>query len=186
MHTPQRVLLQYFRQIDQGINRWLKNENTPLVLVGVDYLFPIYREANTYPCLSDVGINGNPDEQKPEELQIKAWDVVAPQFKQQRDEALARYRQMVGSGLTSTDVRAVVEASVQGRVDLLFVGVGIQSWGRFDQESGRGDLHAEPQPGDEDLLNWAAIQTLRNGGNVYAVSPSEVPGGAALASVFRF
>jgi hypothetical protein len=179
-------LLQYFRQIDRGISQCLKNENAPLVLAGVDYLFPIYREANTYDYLLDVGINGNPDEQKPEELQTKAWELVVPQFMKQRDEALARYRQLIGSGRTSNDVTTVVEAAFLGRVELLFVGVGIQRWGRFDQKNGRAEIHAEAQTGDEDLLDWAAIQTIRNGGAVFASSPSEVPDGMALSAVFRF
>jgi len=180
------LLLQYFRQIDQGISSCLQNENAPLVLAGVDYLFPIYGEANTYACLLDAGINGNPDELKPDELQAKAWELVAPLFVKEHDEALARYRQLAGSGLTSTDIRTVVEASFHGRLDILFVGVGIQCWGRFDQATGQADLHAEPQPGDEDLLDRAAIQTLRNGGKVFAVSPSDVPDEVSLAAVFRF
>lgn len=179
-------LLQYFRQIDQGISRCLQNENAPLVLAGVDYLFPIYREVNTYACLRDVGINGNPDEQKSEELQTKAWELVSPLFMKQRDDALTRYHQLTGSGRTSNDVATVVEAAFLGRVEMLFVGVGIQRWGQFDQEHGRAEIHAEAQPGDEDLLDWAAIQTLRNGGAVFASSPSEVPDGMALSAVFRF
>jgi hypothetical protein len=179
-------LLQYFRQIDKGISRYLQNENAPLVLAGVDYLFPIYREANTYACLMDAGINGNPDEQKPEELQAKAWELIVPHFMRQRDDALARYRQLAGSGRTSSDVRTVVEAAFLGRVELLFVGVGVQRWGQFDQENGRAEIHAEAQPGDEDLLDLAAIQTLRNGGAVFASAPSEVPDEAPLSAVFRF
>ena len=180
-------LTQYFRQIDHGLNQLLKSDAAPLVLAGVDYLFPIYREVNTYTSLCiDEGISGNPDEQKAAELKAKAWDLVAPQFKKQHDDCLARYRQLAGSGLTSNDVRVVAEASFRGRVDLLFVGVGIQRWGRFNEENGRMDLHDEFQPGDEDLLDWAAIQTLRNGGKVFAVTPSEVPEGTSLAAVFRF
>lgn len=41
------------------------------------------------------------------------------------------------------------------------------------------------EPGDEDLLNAAAIQTLLNGGTVYAVEPEQVPDTAPLAAIFR-
>ena len=53
-------LLKYFRMIDRGLHDLLKDERTPLVLAGVEYLFPIYREANTFPHLIDEGIPGNP------------------------------------------------------------------------------------------------------------------------------
>jgi hypothetical protein len=34
----------------------------PLLLAGVDYLLPIYREANTTHIWLDKGITGNPDD----------------------------------------------------------------------------------------------------------------------------
>ncbi len=47
-------------------------------------------------------------------------------------------------------------------------------------------IHSEPQPGDEDLLDAAAIQTLMHGGVVYAVEPQKMPDEAAIAAVFRY
>ena len=47
-------------------------------------------------------------------------------------------------------------------------------------------LHPAPEPGDQDLLDLAAIRTLVSGGAVYALPPEEVPDGALLAAVFRF
>ena len=54
-------ILEYFRQIDQGLHPVLRDERAPLVLAGVDYLHPIYRQANTYPHLLDQGLTGNCD-----------------------------------------------------------------------------------------------------------------------------
>jgi len=47
-------------------------------------------------------------------------------------------------------------------------------------------VHEEAEPGDEDLLDFAAMQTLLNGGIVYAVEPQKVPDEALLAAVFRY
>jgi len=47
-------------------------------------------------------------------------------------------------------------------------------------------LHREAQPGDADLLDFAAIQTYIQGGDVYAVKPNHVPDEAPLAAVFRY
>jgi hypothetical protein len=80
----------------------------------------------------------------------------------------------------------VVPAAVQGRVDKLFVAVGRQVWGRWNQDAQSAEVSAEKQPGDRDLLNLAAIQTLLQSGAVYALPPGEVPGGGLLAAVFRY
>ena len=37
-----------------------------------------------------------------------------------------------------------------------------------------------------DLLDYAAIQTLLNGGVVYAVTPGEVPYESSMVAIFRY
>jgi len=71
-------ILRYFQHIDRGLHALLKDETAPLMLAGVEYLFPLYQEANTYPHLLEQGITGNPDKLKAETLREKAWDIVEP------------------------------------------------------------------------------------------------------------
>jgi hypothetical protein len=71
-------------------------------------------------------------------------------------------------------------------VEFLFVAVGLQRWGTFDQATNGVRVHEEAEPGDEDLMDLAAVHTFLNGGKVYAVKPDHVPGDAPLAAVFRF
>jgi len=66
------------------------------------------------------------------------------------------------------------------------VPVGQQLWGKFDPGTLSVDLHPEPEPDDEDMLDFAAIHTLLNGGTVYAVEPEQVPDAAPSAAIFRF
>ncbi len=77
-------------------------------------------------------------------------------------------------------------AAYHGRVDKLFVAVGVQVWGTADPESGEVYAHESMEPGDEDLLDVAATRTLVNDGDVYAVEPERIPNGAPLAATFRY
>jgi hypothetical protein len=83
-------------------------------------------------------------------------------------------------------LREAVAAAYYGRIDHLFVAVGVQQWGNFDPQANELQIHSENEPGDEDLLNAAAIQTVLNGGTVYALEPQAVPEQAPLAAVFRY
>jgi hypothetical protein len=179
-------LRQFFRMVDKGVHEVLRDDHAPLVLAGVEYLFPLYREVNTYGHLMDRGVTGNPDGRRPEDLQSNAWAVVEPQFRKARSEAAARFERHAGSARSSKDIRKVVPAAAQGRVDQLFVAVGRQMWGRWDQDSQEVTVSEEKAQGDRDLLNFTAIHTLLQGGAVYAVAPGEVPGGGLLAAVFRY
>jgi hypothetical protein len=176
----------YFRQIDQGLRDLLREAQAPLVLAGVEYLLPIYKEANTYQHLLNGGITGNPEGVSHEDLHRQAWALVEPYFKREQEAAAARYRQLAGTGKTSHDPGEIVPAAYHGRVEFLFVAVGRQQWGDFDPGANRVDLHAAPQPGSFDLLDLAATQTLLRGGTVYAVEAAEVPDEALLAAGFRY
>jgi len=50
---PKNRILRWFRVIDRELPNLLTGKQSPLVLAGVEYLFPLYRQANTYPHLLD-------------------------------------------------------------------------------------------------------------------------------------
>lgn len=181
-------ILRYFHRVDAGLQGLIGDEQVPLVLAGVDFLLPIYREANTYPYLVDGGIEGNPDELCAEELHKYAWAVVHPRFLAAQKEAIEQYREFAGAGSeqASNDLKQVVPAAYHGRVGTLFVAIGLQRWGRFDPGTNVVQLHEEAGPGREDLLDFAAVQTLLNGGTVYAVEPERMPDESPLAAVYRY
>jgi len=185
---PKDYISRYFHQVDEGLQDLLRDEQAPLVLAGVDYLHPIYKEANTYPYLVDEGIEGNPEELRAEELHEQAWAIVQPYFQKAQEEAAAQYRQLAGAGSAqaSSDLKEVVPAAYHGRVETLFVAVGTHQWGTFDPDTDVVRLHEKAEPGDEDLLDFVAVQTLANRGSVYAIEPEKVPDGALLAAVFRY
>lgn len=182
----QEDILQFFHMVDQGLQKYLCDKSAPLVLAGVEYLFPLYREANAYNHLVDEGITGNPKLLEPEDLQAKAWEIVEPLFSQAKQEAIDHYKELTPTGRASNDLKEVVPAAYYGRVEELFVAVGVQQWGCFNPETSTIDIHSDAEPGDRDLLDAAAVQTILNGGTVYAVEPEKVPDKAPVAAVFRY
>jgi hypothetical protein len=179
-------LLQYCRVIDGHLRRVLGNERTPLVFAGVEYLFPIYRHASSHPHLAAEAVPGNPEGRPAAALAEQAWAIVRPHFERVQQEAVEQYHELAPRGRTSTDVRAVVPAAHEGRVATLFVAIGVQQWGRFDAAARAVSVHDEPAPGDEDLLDLAAVHTMLNGGTAYAVAPDRVPDGGPIAAAFRY
>lgn len=176
----------YFRQIDRGLHDLLKDERVPLVLAGVDYLFPIYREVNTYPYLMEDGIPGNPKGINADQLHKLALEIARPYFQKAENDAIAQYRQSSGTGLTSSDIKEITRAACDGRVGLLFIATGNRQWGTFHPESKDMQLHQKMEPGSEDLLDFSAIQTLLNSGTVYSLPQDKMPDDKPIAAVFRY
>jgi len=179
-------ILRYFQQIDHGLHELLREEQAPLVIAGVDYLHPIYRQANSYPYLLQDGIQGNVDEMSAEELQQQAWSVVRPYFEREQLEALKRYREINGTGLAAGDIEQVVLAAYDGRIATLFAALGIQQWGTFDAERRKVHLYKGAEPGTQDLLDLAVAHTLTHRGTVYVMEPENVPSSNPVAAVFRY
>ena len=181
-------LLRYFQYVDAGLNNQLDDNKIPMVLIGVEYLLPIYHEANTYSNLLEQGLEGNPEELNAKELHERAWKLVEPIFKEEQNQAKQQFEQLYGqkNDLASADLKTVVKAAKFGQVETLFVPVGIQKWGRFDPQQNKVTLDSKPKPENEDLLDYAALQTIINSGQVYAIQPEKMPGEGELAAILRY
>lgn len=186
MENTKKDLLQFFHKVDAGIQQKISGISSPLVLAGVDYLFPIYREANTYPQLVEKGISGNPEELTSKDLHRLSMPLVEPLMRESQEKAFAQYAELDGTGRTSRVVEDIVAAAHHGRIEVLFVAKGRQQWGTFQADENHVELHEAPGPDNQDMMNVAALQTYLNGGAVYVVNPDEMPVDADLASVYRY
>ena len=179
-------LLRYFQQIDRGLHELLRDESVPLVLAGVEYLFPIYQQANTYPYLLHQAVPGNPDKLSRNALHAKAWEVAETYFQQVQEKTTAQYNDNIGTAQTSNDIREIMPAAYYGQIGSLFVAIDQELWGHFDPTSNTIHVHKEARFRDDDLLDEAATQTILHGGSVYVVEQSKIPGETVLAAVFRY
>ncbi|MEQ8789631.1 MAG: hypothetical protein RIC55_25270 [Pirellulaceae bacterium] len=184
--THKLDLTAYLRMVDAALAPVLRDERAPLLLAGVDYLMPIYREVNRYPHLVDRELTGNFDYQSDFEIHQRAWSIVEPLFLGDRRKAADRYCNLAGTGKTFDDIRQVVPAAEQGRIDTLFVDRRGHEWGRCDAGALAAEVHESRRDGDDDLLDRAAVETLLNRGTVYAVQRDEVPSRTGVAALLRY
>jgi len=179
-------IVAFFRRVEKGVTPAIQDSKAPLILAGVHYLLPLYREVNTSPALVDDAITGNPDSLSAQQLHAAGWEIVQRRLEHETKRAQDQYKELAGTPQTSSNLREIVAASHNGRVLSLFLAEGAEQWGFWDSEQGVAHVHHNRESGDEDLLNFAAIQTLLHHGNVHSVAPVELPDGANLAALFRF
>jgi hypothetical protein len=181
-------LERYCHLIDNGIGQLLPDPHTPLVLSGTEPLVSLYREVSSHPELEPAPIPGNPDQLDADEFHARGWRVVRPRFERLVEERKSRFEELANKRSPTAAVRleVTVPASANGRVDTLFVPRSQQCWGRFDREAQTVAVHPHREPGDEDLLDLAAVQTFAHGGNVHVLSPDEIPGPGPVAAILRY
>ncbi len=180
-------ILRFFQQVDETLNKSVPNRNVPLVFAGVDFLFPIYQQANSYSHLVEKSfVPGNIDEADEQKLLQNAWEVIEPYFRNDYEKSKERYQEMKSTEKVSDEVRNIVPAAAFKRVDTLFVALNQHVWGKYDPAEDRVDLHAEQHLHDDDLLDFSASHTIRNGGTVYAVEQEQLPSQTYAAAIYRF
>jgi hypothetical protein len=178
-------LLRYFQQIDRGLHPLLNEKRVPLVLAAVDYLHPIYRQANTYAHLEEHGIDGNPDRMSGKELHDRAWAILRPQFEKGQQESIARYQQIVKKGNATDDAAKIIPAAYRGELQTLFVSSNRSLWGTLGKNKDQIAIHDQPQTADENLTNFAAVHSLRHGNSVHVLPSEEMPSGASMAAIYH-
>ncbi len=184
--TRKEELLQFFRVIDSGLQPLLREQSVPLLLAGVEYLLPLYREVSSYPHLVEKELTGNFDYVSAQEIHRQAWRLIEPTLQHSRDQAWAKYRQMAGTGKASDDLSQILPAAYQGKIETLFVDLHVRKWGLFHDQTAAVELHEDPQTGDDDLLDLAATQTLLHRGAVYPLDRGQTPQQEPAAAVFRY
>lgn len=181
-----RILMDFLHLLEKALHKALNGERGPMVVAGVDYMRALFKETTSHPAVMAQGISGNPELLSKEQLHSQAWTIVEPYFDKAQEEALAKYRQLIGSVRVSDDIEGILNAAYAGRIETLFVSKDQHVWGRYDAQAKLLYLHKTQEPGDEDVLDLAALRTLVHNGAVYALKSDKMPTKAAGAAAWRY
>jgi hypothetical protein len=181
------TLALYMKEIDRTLwQKVLSREQAPLLLVGIDYMLPIYRSISSYPYIWEESLTGSYEHASPGLLYEKARDIMKPYFDKQQKDAFDNYMNKLATPLTTSMPDAVVRASYYNQVSDLFVQKGAHIWGHFNAQANQLDMHDEKQPNDDCLIDKAATQTILHGGRVHVLDKDQMPNGSAVAALLRF
>jgi sporulation protein YlmC with PRC-barrel domain len=185
-HREAENLRFFLRQIDDGVRRAVPESDAALVLAGDINLTPTYREITKLKDIADESIKGNQDRTSNEVLHAKALEIVTPIWKKELAFEQENFGTALAQGKASGNVREIVLAAMDGRVNTLFISPKEQRWGRVSEENHSVELHESEGPGDEDLLDWATVRTLQTSGRVLVVERDAIPGDGPIAAVMRY
>lgn len=175
----------FVREVARAVDRRLQGESAPLILATVAATVPIWQETSDYSYTLDEFVGGNPDHLTPAELHAKAWPLVQPSLLSEREELYNRIHEKENPRATF-GLPVVITAAIRGQVDSLFLDCSRPWWGTYDAENDTVFVHPQPQPGDADLVEIAAVETLRHGGRVFAMTAARSDPEAAAKALLRY
>jgi hypothetical protein len=178
---PQR-LHDFCVAIDRAISGKIAQDHRPLVIAGAATEVSTYRAASNCPMLVEESVITSPDGGLTDrELRERAREALSGWRSQQERNAYRMYESLAGSRVL-TDTAAVARAAFDGRVEHLFFQPGAAERGDYDRITERTQLAGSFLSDGDDLVNAAAVDTLRNSGHAWAGSPA----GTALTAVLRY
>ena len=182
--TAKRDLEVFLRAVNRSLAEYLKQDETPLVLACVDYVASIYRGINSYPYLLPQTVSNHAANQRPEELLQRVQPLREARQAERRQLAQARYLQHAGNHRSSDNLSVILPAAVEGRVELLFQDPQSLVTGSFDRSDANLSLgnHSDA----DDLIEVAAIETIRHRGRVCSLAGLDLPTNSPVAAVMRY
>lgn len=176
----------FFQAVNRALDPVLRNETVPLLLGGVDYLLPLFRQSCSYANLMERHLTGNCDRLTEQQLHDRSWEIMHPYFDRTHREALGKLNALLGTGKASADTAEVAVAAINGKINVLFADVHEERRGMFDANAGKAVICDGERGGSEDLVNLAVAETLLHGGVVYAAEPHEFAEKSAVAAIYRY
>lgn len=179
------LLRKFLHGVEESVTRTLNQSADPLILAGTEEVASIYRSMNKYGRLLDSVVSGSTDERSDQELRDASWSVIQDQFLREMHQSLARLDKADGDRFTN-HLGTIVESTMMGRTDTLFLAMGEQAWGAYDPEAHTVHYQNGDHRGATELMNWTAIQAMEKGARVYVLPKEEMPDAASALALFRF
>jgi hypothetical protein len=174
----------YCGDVDKAVTAWLGDSNRPVLLAGVDNLVTLYRQKSAYKYLLEEVYAGNHDRESEHELHRGACRIAQPLLQAETAKVAQRYAERSGTNRVTDDPGEVVAAAMHGRVDWLLYDPQAELFGQVDQAGTETRITGKSD--DDDLVEMAAVETLRNGGAIGSMTQQDVPSNSPLAAILRY
>jgi hypothetical protein len=122
---------------------------------------------------------------KDHDLKENGWEKIQSYFLKDMYNSLDQFSEQSNTKV-SNNLSEVIESTVMGKSKTIFMTMGDDRWGHYDEETHEVHLTDKPANNDVDLLNWLAVKGIETGSNVYILPREEMPIKSTVAAEFRF
>ncbi|HEX2956813.1 MAG TPA: hypothetical protein VHO70_08270 [Chitinispirillaceae bacterium] len=184
-----RRIKEYFNIVNSTVTALLNKTNAPLITAGVEYLHPIYNNVNSYPHLLEKGIHLDISLFTEQQMHESSLELVRPFYATRKQYDKEQFRMLAGkkSSIAVNDLQSIVAGAHHGRVNTLFlVNTSVAIWGQLQKSDQQVIVHDHQLPGDDELIERAAVDTLLRGGSVHVLDREEMPDENDVAAIMRY
>ena len=179
LNSAREHYLKYLRLVDRSLRRIICPAGVPVVVAGVAEDAATFRSVSTFTHLISETVPLNPDRFIASDVITKAREVVSRWVSPDERKAVEEFQG--GHRTVSTELNQITQAAWRGRIQTLFVTAGTRQLGDFGVVA--KELNAE---GISDLINAAAVETIRHSGQVLVLPVDRMPDKITVAATLRY
>ena len=179
LNSGKEHYLKYLRLVDRSLRRIIRPVGVPVVVAGVAEDAAIFRSVSTFTHLIGETVPLSPDRFIASDVISKAREVVSRWISPDERKAVEEFQG--GHRTVSAELNLITQAAWRGRVQTLFVTPGTLQLGDFGIVA--KELKAE---GITDLVNAAAVETIRHSGQVLVLPADRMPDKVTVAATLRY
>jgi hypothetical protein len=183
----QSLLLEDPQRVAAAVRAAIGGDKAPIVLAGDPRVTGHFiKVAHNDQILPDT-LSLNPFGLDEGTLHRRAVELIVPSLDSERDAFLELARSRLGTAEASVAIRLdeILLAAHEGRVDSVAVADDQAIWGHF-RPGEAPDAHGTPHGLEDDLLNLAAVLTLRAGGRAFSLPTEQIPRRSPAIATLRF
>lgn len=180
------LLKKYLHGVEESVTRDVKESGDPLLVAATEEVFSMYRSINKYKRLHTEPIEGHSGDLKDHELKDAGWEKIKTVFLKEMYRAIDQFSSQERE-VVSNNLSEIVESTVMGKTDTLFVAMDEVRWGHYDEnehtvhlENGQNSDHST------ELLNWTVLKAIEQGGQIYVLPKQDMPKHSNIAALYRF
>lgn len=175
--SDKNIKLKLLSAAEEEFYQYVKNDNFPIIIGGVDELHVLYRGINRDPDLLKERIIGNLDRSNFDELHGDCLDILNAIRSKSDQDILAHYKEMKPYGKVVEELNEITIAAIQGRIRNLMIASDRFLWGSLDKVTGKISNHINKNLAipEDDILDDLAEIVIARGGVVTLFKYNEMP-----------
>lgn len=157
---------QLLKIIEPTLSEYFSQKPKPVILAGHDDMVAEYKNISKNANILGRTLRFDIAQSNPNVLLSESLKIITEHFAKLNEALFEHFANLQGTGKTTSSIEDIIVKALEGKVETLFITKDDAIFGQISEENDKMSVAVTDNEADEDLINFAAFQTIKNSGKV--------------------